>query len=75
MRESGAGRVWGAPEAQLAKQTLKRQRCQEAASPGALTCCSSSWPFPCRMMLPFSSSSFWVFSNSSFPWRGDTGWS
>lgn len=24
------------------------------------------------MMLPFSSSSFWVFSNSSFPWRQDT---
>jgi hypothetical protein len=39
---------------------------------GSLTCCSSSWPFPCRMLLPFSNSSFWVFSNSSFPWRGET---
>lgn len=45
---------------------------QRAGEPGHLTCCSSSWPFPCRMMLPFSSSSFWVFSNSSFPWRQGT---
>lgn len=45
---------------------------EKLASLGILTCCSSSWPFPCRMMLPFSSSSSWVFSNSSFPRRQDT---
>lgn len=35
------------------KKLLLKQRVSHV-----LTCCSSSWPFPCRMMLPFSSSSF-----------------